>query len=786
MTKRISLAAIMLLSMLLPALAQQITGEWNIYPQIGATIERLIDTPDHAYYLSAGSLYSYDRQDNENFVYTTNNRLTDNGIADIYYNFDKSYLLVAYTNGNIDLVYDDGRTVNMPDIKDALLTVSRGINSVAFAGDRIFVGTQFGLVVFDDERHEVVESGMWNKEVNDVFILGDHLMIIQAHALMGAPLDGRHNKLESFTTYTGCSGRRSVVLSDNSFLFLLSSNLTDIYQASVDFAAGTGRLVNLNLKATGDMQKSDAGVYAVVGNDIRFFGPDGQTTRSIAVPAAVRGERASMARGPEAVWFAGASGISCYNLSGATPDLIHDSFRPNAMTCVTPAMMQWSADGERLYINNVTYTRIYDARGVLGQQASMIENGEISDVACTSPKISYVGQMLEDPDDPSVTYVASYIDGLYVVRDGKKVHLFDRSNTPLQSGWGCRLSGVGLDREGNLWLSNWNDQKNGIAPYVVLPASKRKGNLTALKSSDWLVPSPIPSTYAPTDDCRILFCRNSRVNFFTSSGWAVGIMAMDDNGTPLVFSDDKYVHHGSVTDTEGNTITRSCTNTMVEDANGSVWIGTNQGLYVIDNPTDALSPSLTVRRPLVPRNDGTNFGDYLLETETIYAIAVDPTNRKWIATGSSGVYLVSERGDRIIENFTTANSPLPSNTVYSIACDPHSNRVFFGTTDGVVSYSSDSAPAADDYSDVYAFPNPVRPDYTGWITVTGLMDNSLVKIADIAGNVLHQGRSEGGIFTWDGCNAAGQRVRSGVYLVLASQNADGSSSGVVTKITVIN
>ncbi len=66
------------------------------------------------------------------------------------------------------------------------------------------------------------------------------------------------------------------------------------------------------------------------------------------------------------------------------------------------------------------------------------------------------------------------------------------------------------------------------------------------------------------------------------------------------------------------------------------------------------------------------------------------------------------------------------------------------------------------------------------------MDNSLVKIADISGNVLHQGRSEGGIFTWDGCNAAGERVRSGVYLVLASQNASGNSSGVVTKIMVIN
>jgi hypothetical protein len=100
-------------------------------------------------------------------------------------------------------------------------------------------------------------------------------------------------------------------------------------------------------------------------------------------------------------------------------------------------------------------------------------------------------------------------------------------------------------------------------------------------------------------------------------------------------------------------------------------------------------------------------------------------------------------------------------------------------------YNSSSAPAADDYSDVYAYPNPVRPDYTGWIVVKGLMDNSLVKIADAAGNVFFQGVSEGGMITWDGCDSRGQRVKTGVYYVFASQNATGSASGAVTKILVV-
>ena len=121
-----------------------------------------------------------------------------------------------------------------------------------------------------------------------------------------------------------------------------------------------------------------------------------------------------------------------------------------------------------------------------------------------------------------------------------------------------------------------------------------------------------------------------------------------------------------------------------------------------------------------------------------------------------------------------------------MACDPNSNTVYFGTMTGLLSYKGDSSPAMDDYSEVYAYPNPVRPDYTGWITVTGLMDNSLVKIADANGNVFYQGRSEGGMVTWDGCNAAGERVRSGIYYVYASTGGEGTeSNAVVTKIMVI-
>ena len=132
---------------------------------------------------------------------------------------------------------------------------------------------------------------------------------------------------------------------------------------------------------------------------------------------------------------------------------------------------------------------------------------------------------------------------------------------------------------------------------------------------------------------------------------------------------------------------------------------------------------------------------------------------------------------------------LPSNAVYSVFCDPRSNIVYFGTANGLLAYNSTSSPAAEDFSEVYAYPNPVRPDYTGWITIKGLMDNSLVKIADSAGNVVAQIKSDGGMAVWDGCNVSGERVRTGVYFVFVSANngsVDSSSKGAVTKILVVN
>jgi flagellar hook assembly protein FlgD len=187
----------------------------------------------------------------------------------------------------------------------------------------------------------------------------------------------------------------------------------------------------------------------------------------------------------------------------------------------------------------------------------------------------------------------------------------------------------------------------------------------------------------------------------------------------------------------------------------------------------------------VPRNDGTNYADYLLANIDIASIAIDGGNRKWIGTYNNGVYLISADNMTQIQHFTTDNSPLLSNTVLSIAINSTSGEVFFATENGLCSYVSDATETHSEMTsdNVWAYPNPVEPGYTGSITITGLSLNADIKILTSNGSIVNEGRSNGGTFVWDGCDKKGRRVASGIYMVAAATSK--GEKGTVCRIAII-
>jgi hypothetical protein len=265
------------------------------------------------------------------------------------------------------------------------------------------------------------------------------------------------------------------------------------------------------------------------------------------------------------------------------------------------------------------------------------------------------------------------------------------------------------------------------------------------------------------------------------------LLAFDYNGTLSNTNDDIYKFRSEVTNQDGTSYEFNGIYSIAEDHNGAIWVGSSVGLFVIEDPDEWFNDDYLITQIKVPRNDGTNLADYLLSGTPISAIAVDGGNRKWFATGGVGIVLTSADGTEVIRQLTTDNSYIPDNLAYTIACDNESNSVWVGTNFGIAQYLSDSTPAEDNYDNVKAYPNPVRPDYYGWVTIEGLVDNSLVKIADASGAIVKElGRSSGGMISWDVTNLEGRRVKTGVYYVLASQSEEGGKMANVTKILVVN
>ena len=256
------------------------------------------------------------------------------------------------------------------------------------------------------------------------------------------------------------------------------------------------------------------------------------------------------------------------------------------------------------------------------------------------------------------------------------------------------------------------------------------------------------------------------------------LFCYDDNNNSIT----KYDNFKNQDDTDMSVVWAEC---VCEDKDGNIWVGTDKGpVYLTMN--ELADPSLGVIQYKVPRNDGTDYADYLLSGIEITCMAIDGAGRKWFGTGGDGVYLISNDNNQQIHHFTSSNSKLLSDIIESLTINQQTGEVFFGTDKGLCSYISDATEPAEsmDSDNVYAYPNPVDfNNYSGLITVTGLTFNADVKITNAAGFLIAEGRSNGGLFTWDGKDKKGNCVASGVYNVITATQ-DGKK-GTVCKIAIV-
>ena len=370
-------------------------------------------------------------------------------------------------------------------------------------------------------------------------------------------------------------------------------------------------------------------------------------------------------------------------------------------------------------------------------------------------------------------------NGLFEFRDNNIVNYYNYQNSPIERFDGKSndyemVTGVKFDASNNFWFLN--SQAPAASLIRLTDGTFHKHNHAELmKLNDG------GFTNKSNGNLANIMIDSQGIMWFVNNNWVTPAFYQYDRENDDITAYESFVNQDGIKITLNNGV--RC---ITEDANHDLWIGTDAGPLVFErNAMNDNHP--TFIQVKVPRNDGTDYADYLLSGIDITAIAIDGGGRKWFGTNGQGVYLISADNMTQIQHFTTENSKLLSDIVLSIAINSQSGEVFFGTEQGLCSYMSDATAPAETMDDdhVYAYPNPVDfSNYSGLITVTGLTFNADVKITNAAGFLVAEGRSNGGLFTWDGKDKKGNRVGSGVYHVMTATN-DGKK-GTVCKIAIIN
>ncbi len=758
---------ILLLGAFVCSYAQLAIGEWQTMMAYDKS-QSSVFFGDKVYAVSSGSLFSYSVEDGELLTYDLVGELSDVTVTHIALNRTQKRLLIVYDNGNIDLMDERGEVYNMTDLKNSSLT-DKTVVGITMNGKYAYMFTTFGVVVLNVADAEITATYNFGNRVNACAVLNERIYV--AFEKGGLYVGQKSDNLLDVSNWK--------VLSNETFSSLLNFK-NELWASLAGGSLGTVNSENGEVKRILDGSFS----YVDVVNDCLYaYRKDGVLYRFessekretvVCDPGLLH-----ISFGNNTYWISSSQQkLAGYQLADGKLEM---SVQPLSLNAPKHNLFyqMFMHEGKLYTCGGGLFLIPYYNPGCI--QVYDPENGwtvyQDEDVAELAGARAYrdVASIAVDPFDPNHLFAASSGYGVYEFQDGKYVKLYTPANSSVSPDYRypnvIYPNGAKYDAKGNLWILC----AGGTDAITIYTHDKR-----------WI------SLYYENFSQK----ETLRGTFFDSRGWmwAVtphhvynGVFMLNTNGTLEETADDKSLFMNEFSNQDGTTL-EEVVYCAVEDKDGAIWLGTSCGPWVISNPMalmESQKSHITVTQVKVPRNDGTNYADFLLDGVVVSTIAVDGANRKWIGTEKNGIYLVSADGMEEIHHFTTENSPLLSNEVQSIAIDDKTGLVYIGTAKGLVAYQSDATEAQNEFSEsnVRAYPNPVHPDYTGYITITGLMMNSTVKITDSYGSLVHEGTSVGGSYSWNGQNVRGRRVASGVYHVLASDES--GKEGIVTKIVMI-
>ena len=724
------------------------------------------------YCLTTGGLFSLNTTDNSIERLSKITGLSGTNFKTINFNKYNNTLVIGYDDGNIDLIQNNS-VITIPDIKRAVsVTGSRQINKIYFINELAYLACGFGIVVLNTEKLEIKDTyyiapGGASTNVYDINSDGSSLIAATSTGLYKASLNNPN--LAQYTNWTGLrSGIYNAVavfngnIVANKSAYLKNPEDTANYNKDTVFIFNNGTWAPLASKpykyiVTGLTATSE---YLLIANGNVDVYDTSYALRHIIYAYGFDWLSANQAiLYNNSIWFAdGRYGLFKNNFNTSLQNYI-----PNGPGFDSPFDLYYLND--KIHVLRGAYTMdIWNTTWTWGglsvfEGESWSTFNETNTPEMIGKDIRDMVNIIGDPKYPGKYYIGTWLSGLVEFNDGKITDLYNETNSPLKR-YGHRLpvGGLAFD-DNNLWISN------GESDY----------GLVLKSGSSWYPYNISTSGIALTE---VVIDNNN--NKWILAPRVGNIYVFNEAGTLSNTSDDNLKVF-SCPGFEFNSDPCAQIYAMVKDIEGDIWIGSDKGIAVFYSPENAFSDGYSPQQILIEQDGHTQI---LLETESITAIAVDGANQKWIGTANSGVFLVSADGTKTIYHFDKDNSPLLSNEIKSIGINQKTGEVFFGTSAGLISYRSTATEGLEDYENVYAFPNPVLPDYEGTIAIKGLVKDAAVKITDINGGLVYSTKAEGGQATWNGKNFNGEKAATGVYLVFCS-NEDGSKT-FITKILVMN
>ena len=744
--------------------AQNFENSWTGYFSY-VSIKSISQGNDKIYAAAENAIFTYDLSTEEISSISTINGLSGNPISTAYYSENNGLYVIGYENGLIEIVIDgEDNVLKVVDILDktTIPPNMKTINHFNEYNGRLYISTGFGISVYNLE----------SLEFGDTYFIGD----------LGSQINITQTTVQGDLIYASSSenGIKSALVADENIIdyqqwaTVIGGGYKGIQSLGVELYAVNNSNTILKFDLDVGFLQIDTFLSPVV--DFRAFSGVLTITTKSSIHSFSDGyvlinEVTSLFDYDYLLqtgytfnnsFYLGTTDLGMlivpFNVNRALQVLPEGPLYNQPFTIEASPGKLWVAFGDvDLTFNPYPLTR----KGISNyrnESWTNIKYDSLRDLLGVED-VNDLVFVKSNPNNPNETYMSSYQKGLLKIKNQDPTILYNETNSPLEipggnEALGIRLYGSDFDKQDNFWFVQSRIDKGLI-------------KLTPEGQFQTIDISNIINAEDELALGKLVISREGYVFFGAVSSGLVGY-----NPTTNEFNKiGEALGNGNLPSTD--------IKALAFDNQNRLWIGTRKGLRVLYSARNFFESGADIdSQPIIILDDGVP--QELLFLQSITDIEVDGSNNKWVSTATSGVFYLSSNGQETLLRFTSANSPLPSDTVLDISIDDADGTVYFATKDGLVAYDGTSTAPGEDLESVYAYPNPVRPNYFGNVTIDGLTAKANVKITDITGNLVFETTSQGGSVEWDTTAFGKYKVASGVYLVLIT-----SDDNLLTKVAKI-